>query len=263
MKINFRVHFFLALVTVAVTGCSDDKKSTPAQVSAPVPQKPAVMEPFRFHKMIEVSPGEDYDILSWGRGSTITGAFEILHSDSAGAKYVTTTGDLDGSIVDVYNSDMDLDGNPEILIQTKGKDSTNYATVYAFEYDNNKANKLDFPRLTQTQRKGYRGNDNFYIKDGKLMREFPIYSGSGKDAKETGAKRQLQYSMRNNELTATQLSKDSTDVKTTAPAPKPAEKTTGKTAEKTTEKKGSTTTKKKHKEETPKKKHKKHHHSEE
>jgi hypothetical protein len=210
------------------------------------------MEPFRFHKMIEVSPGQDYDILSWGRGSSTIGAFEILHSDSAGAKYVTTTGDLDGSIVDVYNADMDLDGNPEILIQTKGKDSTNYTTVYAFEYSNNKADKLDFPRLTQSQRKGYRGNDDFYIKDGKLMREFPVYSGSGKDAKETGAKRQLQYSMRNNQLIATQLSKDSTDVKSTPVAPK--------TAEKSPAKKSSEPVKKKHKEETHKKKHKKKHH---
>ena len=77
------------------------------------------MDPFRYHKMIEVSPGQDYDILSWGRGEKGTSAFEILHSDSAAAKFTTTTGDLEGAIVDVYNSDMDLDGNPEILIQAK------------------------------------------------------------------------------------------------------------------------------------------------
>ena len=249
MNINFRVYFFLIIIVAVLAGCSNDKQS-PAQVSAPAPQKPALMDPFRFHKLIEVSPGQDYDVLSWGRGSTTTGAFQILHSDSAAAKYVTTTGDLDGSIVDVYNSDMDLDGNPEILIQTKGKDTTNYTTVYAFEFSNGKAEKLDFPRLTQSQRKGYRGEDNFYIKDGKLMREFPIFNGSGKDAKPSGAKRQLQYSMRNNDLSATQLSKDSTSVKTsTAVEPKPAKQEPEKKTE----------PKKKHKEETHKKKHKKHH----
>jgi CRISPR/Cas system-associated protein endoribonuclease Cas2 len=105
-----------------------------------------------------------------------------------------------------------VDGNPEILIQAKSKDTTNYASIYAFEFNNNKANKLDFPRLNNSQRKGYRGNDNFYIRDGKFMREFPIYSGSGKDAKPTGAKRQLEYSLRSNEFTVKQLSKDSTDV---------------------------------------------------
>jgi hypothetical protein len=76
-------------------------------------------------------------------------------------QYTTTTGDLDGTITDVYNADMDVDGNPEILIQSKGKDTVNYAKIYAFEFNNNDANKLDFPRLTNSQKKGYRGNDNF------------------------------------------------------------------------------------------------------
>jgi hypothetical protein len=170
------------------------------------------MAPFRFHKLIEVSPGQSYDVLSWGRGAVDAGSFMILHSDSSAIKYTTTTGDLDGVIVDAFNADMDVDGNPEILIQAKSKDTTNYASIYAFEFNNNKANKLDFPRLNNSQRKGYRGNDNFYIRDGKFMREFPIYSGSGKDAKPTGAKRQLEYSLRSNEFTVKQLSKDSTDV---------------------------------------------------
>jgi hypothetical protein len=158
--------------------------------------------------MIEVSPGQDYDVLSWGRGSTKTGAFEILHSDSAAAKYTTTTGDLDGYIVDVYNSDMDLDGNPEILIQAKGKDTINYTNIYAFEFTNGKAQKLDFPKLTKSQRQGYRGDDNFYIKEGILIREFPIYDGNGKGAKPTGQKRAFQYGLRDNSFTVTQLTKD-------------------------------------------------------
>jgi hypothetical protein len=140
-----------------ISGCSSPQQPVTAM---PVAKKPVVMQPFRFHKLIEVSPGQDYDVLSWGRGSLKVGAFMILHSDSSGAKYTTTTGDLDGSIVDVYNSDMDLDGNPEILIQTKGKDTTNYTTIYAFEFNFGKAQKIDFPKLTQSQRQGYRGGDN-------------------------------------------------------------------------------------------------------
>lgn len=170
------------------------------------------MAPFRFHKRVEVSPGEDFDVLSWGRGSSNVGSFLVLHSDSSGKKYTTTTGDLDGAIVDVYNSDMDLDGNPELLIQTKAKDTATYASVYAFEFNNSNARKLDFPRLTSSQRKGYRGSDNFYIKEGKLMREFPIYDGNSADAKLTGQKRLLEYAMRDNSLSAKQVSTDSTTV---------------------------------------------------
>ena len=205
--------FYLSVLLIgtvtAIAGCGGNETKTAA---APTAKKPEPMAPFRFHKLIEVSPGQSYDVLSWGRGAVDAGSFMILHSDSSAIKYTTTTGDLDGVIVDAFNADMDVDGNPEILIQAKSKDTTNYASIYAFEFNNNKANKLDFPRLNNSQRKGYRGNDNFYIRDGKFMREFPIYSGSGKDAKPTGAKRQLEYSLRSNEFTVKQLSKDSTNV---------------------------------------------------
>jgi hypothetical protein len=214
---------------VLVSCSSDDKKS---HVNYTIANKTTVMPPFRFHKAVEVSPGQTYDVVSWGRGSTAVGSFAILHSDSAGMKYTTTTGDLDGTITDVYNADMDTDGNPEILIQSKGKDTVNYAKVYAFEFNDNTANKLDFPKLSSSQKRGYRGDDNFYIKDGKLIREFPIYDGNDKTAKPTGAKRQLEYSLRSNNFTVKQLSKDSTTVSSNKPAvneePKKSEKQTKK-----------------------------------
>ncbi|WP_143065064.1 hypothetical protein [Mucilaginibacter gossypiicola] len=208
-----RFYLFALAISALMAGCGGQETKKPAAPTAP--KKPELMAPFRFHKLIEVSPGQSYDILSWGRGAEEAGSFMILHSDSSAIKYTTTTGDLDGAIIDVYNSDMDVDGNPEILIQAKSKDTTNYTSIYAFEFNDNnsKANKLDFPKLTSSQRKGYRGNDNFYIKEGKLMREFPIFNGTGKDAKPSGAKRQLEYGLRGNEFTVKQLSKDSTDVK--------------------------------------------------
>ena len=242
-----------------IAGCKDDdKKTVTATIAAPAETKPKLTDPFRFHKLIEVSPGEDYDVLSWGRGSVMVGSFLILHSDSSGKKYTTTTGDLDGTIVDVYNSDMDLDGNPEILVQAKATDTANYATIYAFEFNNSKANKLDFPKLTSSQRKGYHGEDNFYIKEGKFMREFPIYDGSGKDAKPTGAKRVLEYGLHSNSFTVKQLSKDSTDANNTKTVAKEPVKSSSP------EKKKETTSKKKSKKHTAEKKtqkKKKKHHS--
>jgi hypothetical protein len=253
MKKGFLFYLFILIGGFVIAGCSNDTKTT--STIATITKKPVVMDPFRFHKLIEVSPGQDYDVLSWGRGSSATGAFEILHSDSAAAKYMTTTGDLNGTIVDVYNSDMDLDGNPEILIQAKGKDTTNYTNIYAFEFSNNKAEKLDFPKLTRSQRQGYKGEDNFYIKEGKLMREFPIYDGSDKDAKPTGQKRQFEYGLRNNSFTVKQLSKDSTITKSNNPtAAKPVVKEQVKNTH--TEKKQNSETPKKHK-----KRHRRHHHS--
>jgi hypothetical protein len=208
---NNRYYLFALAMSALMAGCGSKESKSPAAAPS-APKKPELMAPFRYHKLVEVSPGQSYDILSWGRGSEEAGAFMILHSDSAGIKYTTTTGDLNGAIVDVYNSDMDADGNPEILVQTKSKDTVNYVSVYAFEFNDSKANKIDFPKLTSSQRKGYRGSDNFFIRDGKLMREFPIYDGSGKDAKPSGAKRQFEYGLRGNEFTVKQLSKDSSAV---------------------------------------------------
>lgn len=227
---DLRHCLFISAVCMVLVSCSSDDKKP--HVNYTIANKTTVMPPFRFHKAVEVSPGQTYDVVSWGRGSTAVGSFAILHSDSAGMKYTTTTGDLDGTITDVYNADMDTDGNPEILIQSKGKDTVNYAKVYAFEFNDNTANKLDFPKLSSSQKKGYRGDDNFYIKDGKLIREFPIYDGNDKTAKPTGAKRQLEYSLRSNNFTVKQLSKDSTTVSSNKPAvneePKKSEKQTKK-----------------------------------
>ncbi|QTE38725.1 hypothetical protein J3L18_06540 [Mucilaginibacter gossypii] len=240
-----RFYLFALAISALMAGCGGQETKKPAAPTAP--KKPELMAPFRYHKLIEVSPGQSYDILSWGRGAEEAGSFMILHSDSSAIKYTTTTGDLDGAIIDVYNSDMDVDGNPEILIQAKSKDTTNYTSIYAFEFNDNnsKANKLDFPKLTSSQRKGYRGNDNFYIKEGKLMREFPIFNGTGKDAKPSGAKRQLEYGLRGNEFTVKQLSKDSTDVKKQDNQPAKADEK--KSSDKQSSSSSSKSTKKKHK----------------
>lgn len=239
---------------MAIAGCSEEPKA-PQVVTKIVTQKPDLTDPFRYHKLVEVSPGQYYDVFSWGRGSKTVGAFMILHSDSAAAKYTTTTGDLDGSIVDVYNTDMDADGNPEILIQTKGKDSTNYTSVYAYEFTYGKAQKIPFPKLSKSQGQGYRGEDDFYIKEGQLYREFPIFIGSGSEAKASGQKRQLKYSLQDNYFTVKQLSKDSVKTGTAKAGSNDAVKSPA-TDQATTAKKH--TAEKKHK----KKKHR-HHSSEE
>ena len=224
---NFKNYLFISAIGLLIAGCkSDDKKPV---VNHNVAAKPGLTQPFRYHKAIEVSPGETFDVVSWGRGSTQVGSFAILHSDSSRMKYSTTTGDLDGTITDVYNADMDMDGNPEILIRSKGKDTVNYTKIYAFEFNNSNADKLDFPKLTGLQRKGYRGNDNFYIREGKLIREFPIYDSNDAAAKPTGAKRQLEYSLRNNGFTVKQLSKDSTLTRSDQPVLKQKVEQSGQT----------------------------------
>lgn len=250
---NFKTILLLVAACTGIASCNQEQKSTPAVVT-PVAKKPTLEEPFKYHKMIEVAPGRYYDVLSWGRGAKGGGAYMILRSDSTDQQYDTTTGDLEGPIQDVFNADLDIDGNPEIIIQAKSADTTRFTNVFVYEYNGGKSQKLDFPRLTVSQRKGYRGDDNLYIKDSKLMRQFPIYDGNGSSAKPTGEKRLLEYSLHSNNFSVRTVSSDTSstsnkaDVVTPAPVVKKDADTRKSSSKKRTTEKKST-----------KKKHKKHH----
>ena len=247
----------ITAAVLTIIGCNSKPKPVQAPIHAV--SKPIMMQPFTYHKLVEVSPGQDYDIYLAGAGGAMDkGAFNILHSDSAAARFTTTTGDLEGTIIDVYNSDMDLDGNPEIIIQSKGKDTINFTHIYAFEFNDDKAEKLDFPKLTKSQRRGYRGDDNFYIRDGILMREFPIYDGDNVSSKPTGQKRLLQYGLRDNTFTVKQLSTDSAAV---APIQQETSKPKKQTATSTEKPHRKHKTEEQHTKEKKAKKKKRRHHS--
>lgn len=253
---KYHYNIIIAGCLVVLASCTQQQPQKPTTPG--VAAKPAIMAPFRYHKLIESSPGKYFDVLSWGRGKDTTGAYLILRSDSTGRQYSTTTGDLEGAIIDVYNTDMNMDGYPEILIAAKAKDTTTHVNIYAYEFRGAKGQKIDFPKLSSKSKKGYRGEDNFYIKEGNLIREFPVYNGDGKDAKPTGQKRTLQYGIRDNQFTVKDISPVDT-TKTSKPVAKePVKKTTAVVDKpKTTEKRSK---KKHHKEEHTTKKHKKHRH---
>ena len=62
---TYRSYLFVLLIGTVIAGCGGNETKTAAV--APVAKKPVLMAPFRFHKLIEVSPGQSYDVLSWGR----------------------------------------------------------------------------------------------------------------------------------------------------------------------------------------------------
>jgi hypothetical protein len=251
-----------SVVVVCLTlvfGCKQPPQQTvPVQVISPT--KVVLPQPFRYHKLIESSPGKFFDVFSWGRGSYL-----ILYSDSTGKKYSTTYGDLEGSVIDVFNTDMNMDGNPEILIEARAKDTTNHINIYAYEFRGTKGQKTEFPKLSTGSKKGYRGGDRFSIKEGSLVRVFPVYDGNGKDAKPTGKTKILQYGISDNTFTVKDISAVDTTQKASAPkithaavkakADKPASK---KEAHKS--KKEKHTAPKHHKKQThkAKKKHRRH-----
>jgi hypothetical protein len=185
---------FLAASALLFSCSSNEPKKAPSTVS-----KTALPQPFRYHKTIEVTPGLTLDVLSWGRGAEHVGQYLILRSDSTNAKYSTISEELEGDITDVWNMDLDSDGNPELFIQAKGQDKDSYFLLHVHEFaENGSSQKLKFPELTSATRKKYHGKDSIYIKEGNLFREFPLFDESDTAGIKPVDKKVLEYTLRGN-----------------------------------------------------------------
>ncbi len=175
-------------------------QSPEAPVAAVVADQPKKLpEPIRFLKSLEVKPGLTFDVMSWGRGSASSGGYLLLRSDSAALKYRTTSGELNGEIVDAWNMDMDADGDPEIFIQAKGQGEGSFLSLYVYEFTSSgSSQQLRFPDLSAASKKSYRGLDSLYVLDGKLRRDFPLFNENDNSGKPSGGKKTLEYTLRSN-----------------------------------------------------------------
>lgn len=183
--------------------CSEEKPSE-VQVAAPVIQK----NPFKFYKDIEVKPGQNFEVISWGKGVDSIGGYQILMSDSLKNNYKSVAVDRKGLISDAWNMDLDNDGNPELYIQVMNNKTM--ADLNVFEYAGGNFNKISFPSLGSNQKKGYSGNDKFFIKNGDLFRSFPV-----KDPVDSAKNiiRTLQYRLNGNSFSASEIKDDSVKTK--------------------------------------------------
>jgi hypothetical protein len=211
MKIT-RIAAVLLVSAYLLNSCTP---SDNAKIKDPQVREMKLPQPFRYHKAVEVKPGLTLDVVSWGRGSGSTGAYLILRSDSTHLKYRSISGELDGSIVDVWNMDMDSDGNPELFIQARGEGEGSHLNMYVYEFsESGSAQQLTFPNLGSSSKKGYKGDDSLYIKDDKLMREFPIVEIDDKTGRQSSAnKKVLEYSLRNNSFRVNEVTPEENDRK--------------------------------------------------
>ena len=198
-------------VAVSITAClfsSCTSADKPVEVREEKISQASIFAPFKFHKAVEVKPGLTLDVVSWGRGSESVGGYLILRSDSTNLKYRSISGELDGKIVDVWNMDMDSDGNPELYIQAQGEGEGSHLNMYVYEFsDGGSSQQINFPNLGNASKRGYQGNDSLYIKDDKLIREFPIVITDEKTGSKTAEanKKVLEYGLRNNSFTVEEV----------------------------------------------------------
>ncbi len=177
MKIKHTIKIgFLGLSILIFAACSGDEQ---AKVAKPQEVKAKSDNPFSFYKNIEIKPGFHFEVVSWGKGVDSIGGYLLLMSDSIKNNYKSIAIERKGIITDAWNMDLDNDGNPELYIQYVVRKNVNDINVY--EFSNNSFDKISFPGLNSNLKKGFQGNDTFFVKNGDLFRSVPVVlTDSGK-----------------------------------------------------------------------------------
>jgi hypothetical protein len=194
---------FLLAVSLAVFSCGEATKKT--DVDKKQTTKNVLSAPFKKHLKVEVGPDVIFDVFAWGRGSDSSSSVLVLRSDSLKNDFsVASTDNLNGHLEEVFNTDMDKDSNPEIVIYFAKNDKYQTADVLCYEFSGKSVNKITFPELTSKTQKQYRGLDKFYVKGGELYREFNLYADDDSKSKATG-KKALKYFLKGNRFDLIEL----------------------------------------------------------
>ena len=104
-------------------------------------------------------------------------------------------GVLKSAAVDDFNND----GFPDLLLYILNGKAGNFTTVIGIASEKNESIRpIYFPDILDDSklRIGYKGNDNFMLIEGTIMRSFPIYNMlDTANIKPTGSIRHIQYRM--------------------------------------------------------------------
>ncbi|WP_225872614.1 hypothetical protein [Pedobacter frigoris] len=184
-----------------LASCAGDDKTT-SEIASSEAKKPAGQ--FVFYKDIEIRPGINFELISWGKGVDSIGGYNILMSDSIRNNYKSFSNERKGIITDAWNMDMDNDGDPEIYIELLSKKNVKDLNVY--EYSGGSFNKISFPPLSSRAKESYAGDDKFSIKNGELFRTYLLVNPKDTSIK-AGDMKYLQYSLRGNSFEISELKK--------------------------------------------------------
>jgi hypothetical protein len=193
-----KLGFFALASILFIAACTNDDK--PANV-AKTPDAAKSVNPFPFYKSIEIKPGYHFEVVSWGKGVDTLGGYLLLMSDSIKNNYKSISLERKGIITDAWNMDLDNDGNPELYIQYVVRKNVNDLNVY--EFAGNGFDKISFPGLNSDIKKGYQGNDKFFIKNGDLFRSVPVVTTDS--GKTTTVIKTIQYQLRGNNFSTSEV----------------------------------------------------------
>ena len=191
---------FGLFASLMAASCGTGEKE--ALSAAQQPAAPVTKGQFPFYKDIQIRPGLNFEVVSWGKGVDSVGGYLVLLSDSLKNNYKSLSNEREGIITDAWNMDMDNDGNPEIYIELLSQ--KNVSDLNVFEYSGGSFNKITFPGLSSNMKKIYAGNDKFTIKEGELYRSFPIVNPRDTSEKAGDIKR-IKYRLSGNSFSPSEV----------------------------------------------------------
>lgn len=197
---------YLLAGLLLMTSCSDSGSDKPADVKPAVSGAVKPAGQFPFYKNIEIRPGINFEVVSWGKGTDSIGGYLILRSDSLKNSFKSLSNEREGIITDAWNMDLDNDGDPEIYIEMLNK--KNVLDLNVYEYSGGSFNKITFPGLSSSLKKNYGGNDKYTIKNGDLFRSFPLVNPKDSTQK-AGELKTVQYKLNGNTFSTSEVKSDS------------------------------------------------------
>ncbi|MCX7043974.1 MAG: hypothetical protein NTX50_00620 [Candidatus Sumerlaeota bacterium] len=132
------------------------------------------------------------DVASWGQNGSAS--LEYCQVKVTGEKNDSFILRMDMEIAEgSWVTDMDRDGNFEVLILGRSAGSGSFGEIRVFEWDGKALVARPLPELTAKQATGYYGHDAFKVGTNQIVHEFPVYKPGDPNASPTGGLRRLVY----------------------------------------------------------------------
>lgn len=97
-------------------------------------------------------------------------------------------------------TDLDSNDKFEVLAWSVSPGEEKYGALHVYEWNEPELREQPFPDLTEEQKVGYRGNDDYSVENNKVVRSFPLVMNEDEVTAQS-QRRTLWYSYREGEWT--------------------------------------------------------------
>ncbi|RTQ52428.1 hypothetical protein EJV47_05285 [Hymenobacter gummosus] len=100
-----------------------------------------------------------------------------------------------GNVTDAVMGDLNGNGNPELYVFTSGG-TMGMGGVEAYEFVDKSFRPIQaLPKLSNDLATGYKGEDKYEIRGNRLVRTYPVYTGTDASATATGQSQTVEYQL--------------------------------------------------------------------